>query len=132
MRAMESGSHAPRDYIGVSKIESTFMRGADRLSLTEEPLELFYDFDTGSFQAPVPGEQLSHDGFLYFGALRYCLRSDLGPVVGFQVIDLASFEPEAVPDATFGPSFNVPELEIGRADVADIIYAAKRHFLGSD
>ena len=50
---MESGSHAPRDYIGVSKIEFTFMRGTDRLSLTEEPLELFYDFDTGSFQADV-------------------------------------------------------------------------------
>jgi hypothetical protein len=68
MRAMESGSHAPRDYIGVIKIESTFMRGADRLRLTEEPLELSNDFAAG-----------------------FC-----------------------------------------QADVADIIYAAKRHFLGSD
>lgn len=114
-------------------IEFSFQRGTEVLRLTKQPLRLRHS-PLGYFQALVAGESSegkSDDHFVYFGPLRYVLRTPDGPVVGFQLLDLAGFEPDQFPDATWGPSFDVPELGLVRADVGDIVHAAKRAFIST-
>ena len=111
-------------------IEFSFQRGTQVLRLTKQPLRLRYS-PVGYFQALVAGESSEgkpDDHFLYFGPLRYVLGTPDGPVIGFQLLDLDSFEPDQFPDATYGPRFDVPELGLEHADVGDIVHAAQRAF----
>jgi len=117
----------------MDEIEFVFTRGEQQIEIGREPLELLYDPPTDFLTALPSGETLEgrYDEtghFMYFGQLRYCLRTPDGPIVGFEVVDLGSFEPEEFADALFGPRFVVPELSPERQFVGDLVYAAQERF----
>jgi tetratricopeptide (TPR) repeat protein len=63
--------------------------------------------------------------------LRFFLRHRRGPVIGFQLSELSTFEPDAAAhDLWADPRFRVPTLGLRRASIAEIGLRAKTSLLG--
>lgn len=101
-------------------------------SLTSAPLRIDYNPTIDLFEAVAGGNDAlardPHADALHVRTLRFLIAAN-GVIVGFQIIEFSSFEPEeGNADLLYTPRFSAPGLGLDDASAGEIIEAAQRTY----